>query len=73
MQPLAVRLSFLPHGEAKLKAQRVIQRIQAVQSASRRFRLEYQLNTDRPLTITFSIAMPGSDFSVYTKGTARRK
>jgi hypothetical protein len=38
-----------------------------------RFRLEYQLNTDRTLTITFSIAMPGSEFSVYTKGTARRK
>jgi len=38
-----------------------------------RFRLEYQLNADRTLTITFSIAMPGGDFSVYTKGTAWRK
>ena len=38
-----------------------------------RFRLEYELNADRTLTITFSIAMPGNDFSVYTKGTARRR
>jgi hypothetical protein len=38
-----------------------------------RYRLEYQLNPDRTLAITFSIAMPGSTFSVYTKGTARRK
>jgi hypothetical protein len=38
-----------------------------------RYRLEYQLNSDRTLTITFSIAMPGRDFEVYTRGSARRK
>ncbi|MBZ5497478.1 MAG: hypothetical protein LAP85_13840 [Acidobacteriia bacterium] len=38
-----------------------------------RYRLDYRLNPDRTLTITFSIAMPGSEFTVYTKGTARRK
>jgi hypothetical protein len=38
-----------------------------------RFRLEYVLNADRTLTVTFSMAMPGGEFSVYTKGTARRK
>ncbi len=38
-----------------------------------RFRLEHQLYADRSMTITFSIAMPGGEFQVYTKGVARRK
>ena len=38
-----------------------------------RFRLDYQLNPDRTLSITFSIAPPGGSYKVYTKGTARRK
>jgi hypothetical protein len=38
-----------------------------------RFRLDYQLNPDRTLSITFSIAAPGGSYKVYTKGTARRK
>lgn len=38
-----------------------------------RYRLDYELNSDRTLTITFSIALPGTEFAVYTKGTARRK
>jgi hypothetical protein len=38
-----------------------------------RYRLEYLLNPDRTLTITFSIAPPGAEFKVYTKGLARRK
>ena len=38
-----------------------------------RFRLDYELNPDRTLSITFSIAPPGGYYKVYTKGTARRK
>jgi len=38
-----------------------------------RYRLEYLLNPDRTLTITFSMAPPGAAFKVYTKGVARRK
>jgi len=38
-----------------------------------RYRLEYQLNAERTLTITFSIAMAGGDFQLYTVGGARRK
>ncbi len=38
-----------------------------------RYRLDYELNPDRTLTITFSIAPPGQAYQVYTKGTARRK
>ncbi len=38
-----------------------------------RFRLDYQQNPDRTLTITFSIAAPGGSYKVYTRGTARRK
>jgi hypothetical protein len=38
-----------------------------------RYRLGYLLNPDQTLAITFSIAMPGTTFTVYTKGTARRK
>lgn len=38
-----------------------------------RYRLEYQLNPDRTLTIIFSIAPPGGAYQVYTKGAARRK
>ncbi len=38
-----------------------------------RFRLDYQLNPDRTLSIIFSIAAPGGSYKVYTKGTARRK
>lgn len=38
-----------------------------------RYRLEYQLNPDRTLTIIFSIAPPGGALQVYTKGAARRK
>jgi hypothetical protein len=38
-----------------------------------RFRLEYQLNPERTLSIVFSIAAPGGSYKVYTKGTARRK
>ncbi len=37
------------------------------------YRLDYDLNPDRTLTITFSIAPPGQAFQVYTKGTARQK
>ncbi|MGA2262722.1 MAG: hypothetical protein ABSH28_14970 [Acidobacteriota bacterium] len=38
-----------------------------------RYRLGYLLNPDQTLTITFSIAMPGTTFTVYTKGIARRR
>jgi hypothetical protein len=38
-----------------------------------RYRLDYELNADRALTITFSIAMPGTTYTVYTRGTAHRK
>ena len=38
-----------------------------------RFRLDYQLNSDRTLTITFSMAPPGGAYQVYTKGLARRR
>lgn len=38
-----------------------------------RYRLDYDLNPDSTLTITFSIAPPGQAYQVYTKGTARRK
>ena len=38
-----------------------------------RYRLEYQLNADRTLTITFAIAMAGGEYQVYTRGGARRK
>jgi hypothetical protein len=38
-----------------------------------RFRLDYQMNPDRTLAITFSIAPPGGSYKVYTKGSARRK
>jgi hypothetical protein len=38
-----------------------------------RYRLEYQLNADRTVTITFAIAMAGGDYQVYTTGSARRK
>jgi hypothetical protein len=38
-----------------------------------RYRLEHQLNADRSMTVTFSLAMPGGEFQVYAKGVARRK
>ncbi len=38
-----------------------------------RFRLEYQLNADRTLTVTFSMAPPGGAFQVYTKGSVRKR
>ena len=38
-----------------------------------RYRLEYLLNPDRTLTITFLVAPPGGDYKVYTKGDARKK
>ncbi len=37
-----------------------------------RFRLDYQQNPDRTLTITFSTAAPGGSYRVYTTGKARR-
>ncbi len=38
-----------------------------------RFRLDYHLNPDRTLSISFSIAPPGGSYKVYTQGTARKR
>ncbi len=38
-----------------------------------RFRLEYELNPDKTMTVTFSFAPPGGTYQVYTKGSVRRK
>jgi hypothetical protein len=40
---------------------------------SPRFRVDYELNPDRTLPITFAIAPPGGSYEVYTQGSARRR
>lgn len=38
-----------------------------------RFRLAYEMNADGTLQVSFSIALPGESFKIYTQGIAHRK